>query len=405
MLTAGLVLPPVGHRLILTSHEARFALLARDMRERRVWFDARLRGQPYRNKPPLHPWTIAAAAWWTGRVSEGAARLPSALATVGAALGTYTLAEELFGGRAGLWAALVLATTYGVFGHSQMVLPDPLMVAFGLGAGAAFWRRVAGTGGRAALVGFWAMSGLAVFAKGPAGLLPLVVAGLWLWWERGLAGLRMLVSVWGLLVFTALTLIWMVPFVALGTRQFASQVIGRDWVFYYLGGPRPRAVAEQLGALVVGFLPWTLVLPLAVRHLARQWSHPAVRFVAFWVGVQALLILVSTNQHVRYLLPLYPGLALAVGAWVDAGDESRRRPGLFASKGEYLQIDYYLGRPLASLPALPDVEAFLRRRQAVVVVNQEAWERQARVLTGVEILEARPVGAETLRIIRRQPPG
>ena len=68
-LTAALVLPPVGHRLIVTSHEARFALVAGDMLERHVWFDARLRGQPYRNKPPLHPWIIVACSWWTGRVT------------------------------------------------------------------------------------------------------------------------------------------------------------------------------------------------------------------------------------------------------------------------------------------------------------------------------------------------
>ena len=54
-LAAALVLPPVGHRLIPTSHEARFALLARDMLDRHVWFDAQIREQPYRNKPPLHP--------------------------------------------------------------------------------------------------------------------------------------------------------------------------------------------------------------------------------------------------------------------------------------------------------------------------------------------------------------
>ena len=69
-LAAALMLPPVGHRLVPTSHEARFALLARDMLDRHVWFDARIREAPYRNKPPLHPWTIVAGSWWTGRVTE-----------------------------------------------------------------------------------------------------------------------------------------------------------------------------------------------------------------------------------------------------------------------------------------------------------------------------------------------
>src|SRR5215470_3280208 len=82
LLAAALTLPPIGHRLIVTSHEARFALIARDMMRRHVWFDVEVRGVPYRNKPPLHPWTIVAGSWWAGRVSEASARLPSALATV-----------------------------------------------------------------------------------------------------------------------------------------------------------------------------------------------------------------------------------------------------------------------------------------------------------------------------------
>ena len=96
LVAAALVLPPVGQRLIVNSHEARFALLARDMLERHVWFDARLRGQPYRNKPPLHPWTIVASSWLPGRVSAGAAQLPSALAAIATVLGTFLLGDRLF---------------------------------------------------------------------------------------------------------------------------------------------------------------------------------------------------------------------------------------------------------------------------------------------------------------------
>ena len=165
LLASALVLPPIGQRLIPTSHEARFALLARDMLDRHVWFDAQIRQQPYRNKPPLHPWTIVAGSWWTGRVTEWSARLPSALATIATVLGTFLLADRLFGGRAGLWAALVIATSYGTFAHSQMILPDMLMVAFGVIAGYCFWRAVTEPGGRMAMIAFYAMLGLGVFTR------------------------------------------------------------------------------------------------------------------------------------------------------------------------------------------------------------------------------------------------
>ena len=192
LVAAALVLPPVGQRLIVTSHEARFALLARDMLERQVWFDARLRGRPYRNKPPLHPWTIVACSWLPGRVSEGAAQLPSALATIATVLGTFLLGDRLFHRRAGRWAALVLATSYGVFSHSQMILPDMLMVAFGVMAGYYFWDAMTGPRRRTPMALFYVMLALGVFTKGPAGLLPLAVGAVWLWAQDGPAALSRL---------------------------------------------------------------------------------------------------------------------------------------------------------------------------------------------------------------------
>src|SRR5690242_18682535 len=57
---AALILPWLGQRVISTSHEARFAVLAQDMLSRGAWFDARVGGEVYRNKPPLFPWSVAA---------------------------------------------------------------------------------------------------------------------------------------------------------------------------------------------------------------------------------------------------------------------------------------------------------------------------------------------------------
>ena len=93
-------------------------------------------------------------------MTEWAARLPSALATVATVLGTFLLGNSLFHRRAGLWAALVLLTSYGVFAHSQMILPDTPMVAFGVLAGYWFWRAVTGPGSRRALIGFDIAGGL-----------------------------------------------------------------------------------------------------------------------------------------------------------------------------------------------------------------------------------------------------
>lgn len=452
-LAAVLVLPPVGHRLIVTSHEARFALIARDMLARHVWFDAEVRGQPYRNKPPLHPWTIVAASWWTGRVSEASARLPGALATIATVLAACLLARSLFGGRAGLLAGLVMATSYGVFAHSQMILPDMSMIAAGVFAGWCFWRATTGPARGPAMAAFYAMLALGVFAKGPAGLLPLAVAAAWLWAQHGVSGLRKLWSLPGAVIFVALSLVWAIPFFTLGRgggERFVGNVLWRDWIHYYLRAPRPSAIGGQLVDLVIGFLPWTLLAPWAVVHAFRTRSEPAVRFALLWFAVQFVLIMASTSQRVRYLLSLYPGLALLVARW--AADEGRRRraaivtwtaagtaaafvagvwiyngwinatrdfravaaaverhagggeAGVFVSKGEYLQIDYYLGRDLKDLGLPGDLLAYLAApRRPVVVVNQENWERhQGRLPPDLQVVETATAGGETMRVVRRR---
>jgi 4-amino-4-deoxy-L-arabinose transferase-like glycosyltransferase len=175
--TALLVLPPLGQRIIATSDEARFALLARDILERGAWFDLQVRGKQYRNKPPLYAWSIAALSLPYGRVTEATAHAPVALAAIGAVLFTFLLGDRLFNRRAGLWAALILATSYGFFGHSQLVLPDMLVLCFAAVAGYTFWRAVAEPPGRGALVAFYAALALGVFAL-VWSLVPLLVVAL-----------------------------------------------------------------------------------------------------------------------------------------------------------------------------------------------------------------------------------
>src|SRR5262249_17179880 len=67
----------------------------------------------------------------------------------------------------------------------------------------------------------------------------------------------------------------------------------------------------------VGFLPWTLFLPLALR---RGWwsaedddTRRRFRFLLIWVLVYAVVITVLPHKRERYLLPTYPVLALMIG--------------------------------------------------------------------------------------------
>jgi 4-amino-4-deoxy-L-arabinose transferase-like glycosyltransferase len=319
-----LVLPPVGHHLIVKSDEARFALLARDVLRRGAWLAPEVEGQPYRNKPLLFPWTIAALSKVTGAVTETTAQLPSAAAAVAAAVFAFLLGDKLFGRRAGVWAGLILVTSASFFGHSQQILPDMLVVAFATACVYAFWRAVSESSPRA-LVCFYAALAFALFAKGPVGLLPVLTAGCWLVSEHGVAGLRRLWSGAGLAVFAVITLVWLAPFLYGGSQSFGEGVLLGDWLVTYIGLPLPRRVASFVGDAVVGCLPWTGLLLLAVGAAVAARRNPAVRFALLTFAVPLLAIIFSRSRLPRYLLPIYPGAALLVAWWADAHGSERSR--------------------------------------------------------------------------------
>src|SRR5262245_27417290 len=258
-----LVMPAVGLQYITTSDEARFALIARDMLERGVWFDAIVREKHYRNKPPLYPWSIAVVSRLGGGITETTAGLPVALAAVTAALGTFLLGEALFGLRAGIAAGLVLATSYGFFQHSLELLPDMLVVGFATLASWAFWRSTVAPDPRGWLAAFWAAVAMGCFAKGPVGLIPVPPAAVWLWSVGGFAALRRLWSGLGAIFFVAITLVWLAPFVSLGPSSFARNVVVGNWLSWYLGPPSRDTLGNASVDGLVGFLPVPVTVAVA----------------------------------------------------------------------------------------------------------------------------------------------
>jgi 4-amino-4-deoxy-L-arabinose transferase-like glycosyltransferase len=321
--TAVLVLPPLGQRVVSTTDEARFLLYAREVLAQHAAFDVRLRGKLFREKPPLYAWTIAAASWPIGQVTEATAQVPVALAAIGAVIFTFLLGDRLFGRRVAIWTGLALATTLGFFHQSQTLLPDMLVVCFSAAATYWFWRSVDEPPSRGAHVLFYAALALAVYAKGPPGLLPLLIAALWLWGQHGArAAAARLWSPAGVLLFLAVTLTWLVPFLRLGSGTFAYTVLWNDWFMWFAGGPGRRALQIVRDAL--GFyLPWTLVAPLALACAVRNRKAPAVSFALLLFVVPLVTVILAAHYRYRYLVYATPGCALLAAWWADRHGRSR----------------------------------------------------------------------------------
>jgi 4-amino-4-deoxy-L-arabinose transferase-like glycosyltransferase len=317
--TALTILPTLGHRIVATTDEARFVLYAREVLAHHRLFDVRLRGAFFREKPPLYAWAIAAFSLPGGRVTEATAQAPIALAAIAAAVFTGLLGRRLFNPRVGLWAGLALATTFGFFRHSQILLPEMLVIAFATLASYWFWRAMEAPSGRMTLALFYVALAFALFAKGPLGLLPLLVGAIWLWGQDGPRG--MMVRLWsplGLFLFTVITLTWVVPFLAMGGETYVHTVMWQDWLAAYTGGGPGRALRRGTSDALGFFAPWIVLLPLVLSRAVKAYRTSAVAYALLSFAVPFLAVLMSAHYRTRYLLAAAPGFAVLVAWWADA---------------------------------------------------------------------------------------
>src|SRR6185295_7164172 len=206
-----LFLPGLGRRDLWNPDEARYAEVAREMRLAGSWAVPLLNGEVYSQKPPLLFWSIAFFGSLTGGLDETAARLPSALAAIGALLLVYRLGERLFGRRAAWMAAAAFITCFRLLWQGRFGQIDMLLTAL-VALGVWFWVRGYTEGRPRLYLLFFAAAGLATLAKGPVGLLPPLLSILaFLGITRNGGEIKRMRIGLGLLLWAAVVLAWLVP--------------------------------------------------------------------------------------------------------------------------------------------------------------------------------------------------
>jgi 4-amino-4-deoxy-L-arabinose transferase-like glycosyltransferase len=221
----------LGRRILTTNDEARFPLLAQDILTRGDWFFPVLNGTVYHNKPILLAWLITLVSWPFGYVTQFTAVMPSAAAAFAMALLIFGLGREMFGPTAGKYAALVAVTTQGAFMHARIPMPDMLMTAFMTASLWMLWRMARGM--PRAWIGFYLFVGLAFWAKGPGGFLPLVIAAAWAVFGRSAASWRALRLPLGVPLLVAIVAPWPV-FRLFRHSEGLRQAVVQNQILWYL---------------------------------------------------------------------------------------------------------------------------------------------------------------------------
>ena len=146
---------------LLDDVDAVYARIARTMLESGDWITAKLNRVPYFDKPPGQVWLMAASYAAFG-VHDWSTRLPMALAAIALCCLAWRVALWAFGGLAGLYAGVGVATCCGLFLFTRARIPDVYVGATSLVVLYCFLRAQDGRGRHAKL--FMRLAGAALGA-------------------------------------------------------------------------------------------------------------------------------------------------------------------------------------------------------------------------------------------------
>ena len=314
----------------LSPHEAIWAQSAREMIASGDLLIPAIDGRPWLEKPPLGTWLIAASGLAFGRVSEVAARLPSALAAVLLCLGVASIAARRLGPRAGLLAGLVQATTPWLIVRGRLAEVDVTLAVLVVGALAALDRMRMGSA--RARWAFFGLIGATALAKGIGfgAALVLATAAAVLVWDRDAKAFRALLSPVGIGLALLIALGW--PLLVL---MRYPQAMGL-WAMHVTDrfAARPTHFAgEPLSEYLLGpfllTLPWTpfaLIGGWRSARRARNERGGLDRLLWAWVAVPAVLVSLASARNGHYLIYALPPLSIWAAQALDRlGDRLRAR--------------------------------------------------------------------------------
>jgi 4-amino-4-deoxy-L-arabinose transferase-like glycosyltransferase len=348
---------------------------AREMVEHNDWVTLRINdGFRYLEKAPLMYWCVAASFKVFG-VHDWSARLPIALGVLALLLVVYRIGRRFYGDEGGLYAALAMATGFGPFIFTRILIPD-MLVGLWLALGFDFFltsleqtslEQTSGeqtSGGQAEAGkkpspwlcwGIAATMALNILTKGLIGLVfPIGAIFLFLLCTGNLRHLLKLRLVSSFLVFLLIAAPW---HLLAGFRNPAQgQTKGFFW-FYFVNEHFLRYLNKRYpadydtvpiwlfwGLNLLWLMPWTafIVQALAtVPRRIRQWrgglskQERATLLFAVWALVIMAFFSFSSRQE-YYVIPALPGLALLLGGWLAREtasplDSPERRSGRISS--------------------------------------------------------------------------
>ena len=331
-------LDDLGDRKLANPDEGRYSEISREMAASGDFVTPRLNGLKYFEKPPLQYWATAISFTLFGE-SEFTARLYTALCGLACVLLIAYTGKRIFDEETGMLAGLVLLSAPYFAAMSEIVTLDmglTLWMTLAVSSLLISQRASTDFSRRRWLWMAWAGMAAAVLSKGLIGIVfPAAAVCLYCIVQRDLRLFWKLEWLVGPLVFLAIAAPWFVLvsvknpefpqffFIHEHFERFLSTVHRREQAWWYF-----------FPILFGGFLPWAIALiPAAVNG----WRQPAKltgesgthgtfsphKFVLIFSVFILLFFSKSGSKLPSYILPMFPLLALVIGAYLRTAETKR----------------------------------------------------------------------------------
>ena len=274
------------------------------------------------SKPLLMHWLAALASFVTGGVNEFAVRLPSAALAIAGVIVCYLYVRRLFDDIVAILAALIMATTFQYLQAATGARVDMTLTFFMEVAFFEFILFAEGLTSRRMLL--YAALALAVLTKGPVGLvLPAAVVLIWIVLERRWNLIGQMSLVRGAIIVLVVAGGWYVAALIEGGPAFFRKQILSENLLRLAGGQDfheghiHRYYYMEL-ALLAGFMPWTILLPIVATQAA--WRPRVIdsrlKYILVWFTTVLVFYNVPQSKRGVYLLCMYPAFATLIALYV-----------------------------------------------------------------------------------------
>jgi len=328
-------------------------------------------------KPVFVYWLMTLSYHALG-VSEFAARTPSAVFGVALILMHFFFLSRLRGPAVGFSGALMLLLNIEMLALGRMAITDSVLIFFTTLSLYGFWLGLHESGaGRHWMWGFYVGMAAATLTKGPVGLLvPLLTAALYLTAARrwALFGQRGF-PIAGTVLLLLLAAPWYAAMFVIHGDAYGTQAkvhtVGR---FLAPMEGHGAGIWFYLPVLLLGFFPWSLLLPAAFSRTYTSWKNrhqaqdavdasPDQRdtdrsgdelewFAALWLIGTFVFFTLSSTRLPHYIGPLFPAASLLAALYWSRALNDPNTKGIRSSLHAITGVGYLLAIGFACLPTL-----------------------------------------------------